>query len=164
MAFPKLWETAQDFIERYWSFKPIQREDNGFVSGFMTGISLGAVWTPCVGPIVATVATLVAANAFSLIAVLLIFSYALGTGFPLYLIARGGRTVSQKLTFFRKNHELVRSVFGAVILLTAIMIFFGIDRAIQTWTIDVLPSFWTQLASTFENALHVSDDLRQLKK
>jgi hypothetical protein len=44
------------------------------------------------------------------------------------------------------------------------MIFFGIDRAIQTWTLDVLPSFWTQLAGTFENALHVSDDLRQLKK
>jgi cytochrome c biogenesis protein CcdA len=164
MAFPKLSERAQDFIERYWNVKPIQRESNGFVGGFLTGISLGVVWTPCVGPIIATVATLVATNAFSPISVLLVFFYALGTGVPLYLIARGGRTVSQKLTFFKKNHELVRSVFGTVILLTALMIFFGIDRAIQTRTLDVFPSFWTQLASTFENAWHVSDNLRRLKE
>jgi cytochrome c biogenesis protein CcdA len=164
MVFPKLWKNTQVFIEKYWKAKPIQQQGNGFGSGFLAGVSLGIVWTPCIGPVVATVATLAALDSFSLISVLIIFFYALGTGVPLYLIAKGGRKVTQKLTFFKQNNEQVRSIFGSVILITAVMIYFSIDRIVQAWTLSVLPTSWTLLASTFENSLHVTNILRQLKK
>ena len=39
------------------------REGTGFTSGFITGLALGLVWTPCAGPILATIATLAATQA-----------------------------------------------------------------------------------------------------
>ncbi len=164
MVFPKLWEKTQWFIEKYWNVKPIHHQGNGFGSGLLTGVSLGVVWTPCVGPVVATIATLVAVNSFSLVAILLLFFYALGTGVPLYVIAKGGRNVTQKLTFFKENHEQVRRLFGIVMLLTALGIYIGADRALQAWTLHVLPSSWTQLAGNFEQWLHVTPILHQLKR
>jgi len=163
MLFPKLYETVQVFIERHWKVQPIQKSGNGFGSGFVTGVSLGIVWTPCIGPVVATVATLAAVNSFSFISVLIAFSYALGTGIPLYFIAKGGSRVTQKLTLFKTRNELVRQIFGIIIIATAFMIYFNVDRTIQAWTLQVLPPSWTQLAGNFENSLHVNSTLKQLK-
>ena len=82
----------------------------------------------------------------------------------MYLIAKGGRNVTQKLTFFKENHEQVRRIFGNVIFLTALSIYIGADKALQAWTLQVLPSAWTQLAGNFEQWLHVTPLLRQLRR
>ena len=37
----------------------IKSTSTGFLGGLMTGVSLGAVWSPCAGPILATIAALV---------------------------------------------------------------------------------------------------------
>src|SRR5438046_6472443 len=37
-----------------------QVQSTGFKSGFITGLSLGIIWTPCAGPILATIAALAA--------------------------------------------------------------------------------------------------------
>lgn len=163
LVFPHLWEIGQCFIEKYWNVKPIQQEGNGFASGLITGGSLGIVWTPCVGPVVATVATLAALNSFSFISILILLSYATGIGIPLYYIAKGGREVTQKLTFFKKRNQNARRIFGIIILLTALIIYFGVDRSLQAWTLQVLPSSWTSLAGTFEDALQVNPVLEQLQ-
>ena len=39
--------------------------DNDFSSGFLTGLSLGIVWTPCSGPLLASIATLAATGQVS---------------------------------------------------------------------------------------------------
>jgi len=163
MVFPKLYEKVQFFIERHWKVRPIKKQGNGFESGFITGVSLGIIWTPCVGPIVATVATLAATNSFSLITVFIAFSYALGTGLPLYAIARGGSSVTKRLTLFKTHNKQIRQVFGGIILATALFIYFGADRAVQSFTLNVLPSSWTQLGANFENSLHINSTLKQLK-
>jgi len=164
MLFPKLWEKMQYFIEQHWKITPVQSQGGGFGGGFLTGVSLGIVWTPCIGPVVATVATLAAVNSFSPLTILIAFSYALGTGIPLYFIAKGGRAVTQKLTIFKTNNQGIRQIFGAVILVTAVFISLGYDRTLQAWTLSHLPSNWTQLAATFEQKVNVNETLQTLKK
>lgn len=164
MLFPILWEKMQIVIGRYWKVKPVQNQNTGFGSGFITGISLGVVWTPCIGPVVATVATLAAVNQFSLATVFIAFAYALGTGIPLYFIAKGGQKVTAKLTIFKTNNEKIRKIFGMIVLATALFIWTGADRALQAWTLQVLPPSWTQLGGNFEQSLHVTKLLKQLKK
>ncbi len=163
MVFPKLWEKAQGWIEKYWRFQPSQNKDSGFGSGFITGVSLGIVWTPCIGPVVAAVATLAAVSSFSLSAVFIALAYALGTGIPLYFIANGGSKVSQKLSFVKKENQKIRQIFGLIILVTALFIWSGADRVLQAWTLNNLPESWTQLATTFENKFNVSTELDKLK-
>ena len=50
--------------------KGVQSARNGFSGGFITGLSLGLVWAPCVGPIMAAVITLAITEAVTWNAVL----------------------------------------------------------------------------------------------
>ncbi|MBI4130591.1 DUF3179 domain-containing protein [Candidatus Roizmanbacteria bacterium] len=163
LVFPSVWEKAQVWIEKYWHFQTSQNKNSGFGGGFITGVSLGIVWTPCIGPVVAAVATLAAVSSFSLSAVFIALAYALGTGIPLYFIAKGGSKVSQKLSFVKKENQKIRQIFGLIILVTALFIWSGADRVLQTWTLNNLPQSWTQLATTFENKFNVSTELDKLK-
>lgn len=164
MIFPKLWVKIQFFIEQHWHIQPVQQKNSGFAGGLLTGISLGIVWTPCIGPVIATVATLVAVNKFSFGTVFIAFAYALGTGIPLYFIAKGGQKVTSKLTIFKTKNEAIRQVFGIVILATALFIWTGSDRALQAWTLSHLPQSWTQLATTFENRVKIDKSLQDFLK
>lgn len=164
LVFPIIWEKVQIFIERHWHFQPKQNKDSGFWGGFLTGVSLGIVWTPCIGPVVAVVATLAAVSSFSFSAILIAFAYALGTGIPLYFIAKGGAKVSQKLTFFKSENQKIRQIFGIIILVTALFIWTGADRKLQEWTLQNLPESWTQLVTTFEDKLNLDDQLKELKE
>lgn len=163
MVFPVFWEKIQTIIERHWKAIPKQNKSNGFSGGFITGASLGIVWTPCVGPVLATVATLSAVNKFSLETVFIAFAYALGTGVPLYFIAKGGKSVIKKLKIFKTNNEKIRQAFGIIVLVTALFIWTGTDKALQAWTLENLPSNLTQTATTFEENSGIKELLRGLK-
>lgn len=164
MVFPIIWERMQAVIEQHWKIAPVRNQSNGFGGGFITGVSLGIVWTPCIGPVLATVATLAAVNSFSLATVAIAFAYALGTGLPLYFIAKGGRTITAKLGIAKQNNPKIRRIFGIIILVTALFIWIGADRTLQVWTLSHLPESWTQLASTFEKKANVSKSLQEIKK
>ncbi|QQG43194.1 MAG: DUF3179 domain-containing protein [Candidatus Daviesbacteria bacterium] len=163
LVLPVIWEKVQIWVERYWHFQPIQNQTGGFWGGFLTGTSLGIVWTPCIGPVVAAMATLAAVSSFSLTMVAVVLAYAIGAGVPLYFIARGGSAASQKLTFFKIENQKIRQVFGIIILTTALFIWTGLDRVVQGWTLANLPQSWTQIATTFESSVKVDTQLRELK-
>ena len=59
-----------------------QRSD--FSGGFITGLALGVVWTPCSGPILASVATLAATNKLSIQVVIVTLFYVAGVSIPLF--------------------------------------------------------------------------------
>lgn len=163
LVFPKAWEIIQTVIERYWHFQPVSSKDAGFVGGFVTGVSLGIVWTPCIGPVVAAVATLAAVSSFSVIAVFIALAYALGTAVPLYFIAKGGSEVGKKLGFIKTKNQEIRQVFGLIILATALLIWSGADRAFQAWTLSTLPESWTKITTSFEKQLVDEEELEKIK-
>lgn len=162
MVFPIIWEKALVLIERFWRVRPAQSQDSGFGGGFISGVSLGVVWTPCIGPVVAAVATLAAVNSLSFASVLIVLSYALGTAVPLYFIAKGGRAATAKLGFVKTNNQKIRQIFGVIILTTALFIWTGADRTLQAWTLANLPESWTQLATTFEKSAKIDEQLGAL--
>lgn len=164
MIFPSTWERIQFFIEKFWKIKPIQNKNDGFFGGIITGISLGIVWTPCIGPLIATVATLSAINSFSVFTILITISYSLGTSVPLYYIAKGGSVLTRKFSIINQNNQKIRAIFGVVILLTAILIFTDGDKLIQSWVISHLPEFVTQPVSIFENKLNINQKLQIFSK
>ena len=164
LLFPKAWEVVQATIEKYWQIKPISStKESGFAGGFLTGCSLGLVWTPCIGPVMAAVATLAAVSSFSVMAVFIALAYALGTGLPLYYIAKGGSALTQKLGIIKTHNQLIRQIFGCIILLTAMLIWTGADRAFQAWTLENLPETWTQITTSFESSLKLDPQMLDLK-
>src|SRR5919198_3943176 len=99
----------------------------GSSGGFVLGLSLGLVFTPCAGPIFSYVAVRAGSEHLNLKAVLLIVAYALGAAVPMLLVALGGREISSKL-----RGPLVRPALGVVMALAGIAIVFNLDTKAQT--------------------------------
>jgi cytochrome c biogenesis protein CcdA len=76
-----------------------QKSGNGFVPGLATGLSLGIVWAPCAGPILATIAALSAMREISLSLVFVTLFYVAGVGIPLFAFAYGGRSLISRTRF-----------------------------------------------------------------
>lgn len=103
----------------------------GFWSGFIFGIALGLLWTPCAGPILAAITTLVATQSINFITILITFAYSLGAGIPLFLIAYGGSKAVQSSRFLTKYTEQIRQFFGVLMILSAVAIALHWDMILQ---------------------------------
>jgi cytochrome c biogenesis protein CcdA/thiol-disulfide isomerase/thioredoxin len=97
--------------------------------GFLLGASLGLVFVPCAGPVLATVTVLAAQHRVGLDAVLLTLFYALGAGLVFLLVAIGGQRVTRRL---RANRRWFRPALGAIMAAAAVGIVFNLDQTLQT--------------------------------
>jgi len=97
--------------------------------GFLLGASLGLVFVPCAGPVLATVTVLAAQHRVGFDAVLLTLFYALGAGLVFLLVAIGGQRVTRRL---RANRRWFRPALGAIMAAAAVGIVFNLDQTLQT--------------------------------
>lgn len=134
----------------------------GFASGFVTGLSLGVIWTPCAGPILATIATLAATQAVNLDVILVTFFYVLGVGIPLFIFATLGKHVFSKTRTFSKYTGRIQQVFGIIMILTAALIATNYDKVLQIKLLNAFPQFGATLNS-FESNSAIKQQLDKLK-
>lgn len=134
----------------------------GFIGGLVMGTSLGLLWTPCAGPILASVITLAATSTITLEAILITFAYACGSATVLLLIAYGGKTITNKLKTIGVHTVSIQISFGVIMILMSLAIFFNADRRFQTYIIQNLPSWALTPLATIESNEQVSSLLSQL--
>lgn len=91
----------------------------GRAGGFILGLSLGAVWTPCSGPVLMSIVALAASSAATSRALALLLAFGVGTTIPMLLVAYGGKAVIHRLPALARNALPVRRVFAALTLLMA---------------------------------------------
>lgn len=108
-------------------------------SGLAVGVSLGLVWTPCAGPILGAILTLAASAGDYLTTSLLMFSYAVGAGIPMFGIAYGGHVLQKRLAKIGAHQSLLNKIFGVLVILTAVAIFTGYDIVIQSYLVQFYP-------------------------
>ncbi|NNM67308.1 MAG: cytochrome c biogenesis protein CcdA, partial [Spirochaetales bacterium] len=130
----------------------------GFWSGLVLGASLGLVWTPCVGPIMASVVSLALSQTVDAGSVFITLAYSAGTAVPLFLILQGGRTLLNKFPSFTRHSSGIQRFFGALMILTGIALFTGFDRTVQTWILQTFPQYGAGLTS-LENQKIVRQEL-----
>src|SRR5450759_348766 len=69
----------------------------GNIGGFVLGTTLGLVWTPCAGPVLGSILTVVATSSDTAWASLLLVIYATGAAIPMLAIAYGGQAVTTRV-------------------------------------------------------------------
>jgi cytochrome c biogenesis protein CcdA/thiol-disulfide isomerase/thioredoxin len=106
-----------------------RRRSGDLGGGFVLGASLGLVFVPCAGPVLATVSVLAAERRVGVQLVLLTLFYAAGAGLVLLLVAVGGQRVSRRL---RSTRAWWRPALGAVMAAAALAIVFNLDQTLQT--------------------------------
>jgi cytochrome c biogenesis protein CcdA/thiol-disulfide isomerase/thioredoxin len=130
----------------------------GFWSGLVLGASLGLVWTPCVGPIMASVVSLALSQTVDAGSVFITLAYSAGTAVPLFVILQGGRTLLNKFPSFSRHSAGIQRFFGALMILTGVALFTGFDRTVQTWILQAFPQYGSGLTA-LENQKIVRQEL-----
>ena len=111
---------------------------DGFWSGVVLGISLGFVYAPCAGPILAGVITVSASQTFTAGRLAVALAYGIGSAAVLYLLILGGRRLAAPLT--RRGPGL-QIAMGAVMVLVALAMLGEYDIKFQNRIASDLPSF-----------------------
>ncbi len=115
------------------------QKKNSLLSAFLIGTSLGLVWAPCAGPILASILILAKTQQDLIQVALLMLSYSLGAGIPMLLIAYGGNWVIKRLKFFKQQGQNIQKGAGVVLIIGVILIATGLDTKIQTALFSLFP-------------------------
>lgn len=162
LLIPKIQLLIELLFSKVTSSLPKQRFGENFWGGIFLGISLGLVWTPCVGPIMASVIALAASSQINLVTILVTLAYSIGTAVPMLAVIFGGRKVLQKIPYLQANSIKIQKFFGVVMIVTAIGLYFNIDRDFQTFVLRLFPQYGSGLTNIENNNL-VFDQLKQLQ-
>lgn len=137
-------------------------QQNEFLPGFVTGLSLGVVWSPCAGPILASIAALAATGNVSIQVVLVTLAYVVGVGIPLFAFAYGGQRFVHRARGINKYTARIQQIFGVLMILTAFLIYTNKDKEIQVALLNRFPVLATAL-NGFETNDSVTTELRKLR-
>ena len=142
-----------------WLARPLQlltrRRGGELGGGFLLGASLGLVFVPCAGPVLAAVTVLAARREVGLDSVLLTLAYAAGAAVPMLAIAVAGARAARGL---RARAAPVRRVAGVLVAAAALAIALGVDRNLQT----AIPGYTEALQERFERSGAAQRELREL--
>ena len=115
-----------------------QRE--GALGGLVLGSTLGLVWTPCAGPVLGSILTLVATSNNLTWAGTLLLAYAIGAAIPMLLIAYGGQAATTRVRSLARISPRLQQGFGIVVIAFAVAAYFQYDTLIVAWLTGFYPT------------------------
>src|SRR6187401_367416 len=117
LLFPKV----EEIVQR--PFLRLTRRPGGDLGGgFLLGASLGLVFVPCAGPVLAAISANAARVHFGWRTIFITVFYALGAAIPMLIVAYLGENATRRL---RASVPQLRPILGIVMALAALAIVFN---------------------------------------
>ena len=117
---------------------------------YFLGLLLGAVWSPCVGPILGATITLASQGENLTHTTFALALFGLGAGLPLILLGMLSRQsmmrVKSKLVCVGK---IGKYSLGALLILLGLFIIIGLDKKIETLILSLMPDWLILLITKF---------------
>ena len=143
-----------ELVERPFRFFT-RRRAGDLGGGFLLGASLGLVFIPCGGPVLATLTANAATDRVGGWIVAIAIAYAAGAAVPLLAIARGSRGLT---TRFRQHAQTVRVAGGVLMAAAAVVIYQGWAESLQT----KVPGYAQWVQDAIEGSSAAQDRLARL--
>lgn len=112
----------------------------GNLGGFILGTTLGLVWTPCAGPVLGSILTVIATSTDTAWASVLLVVYAIGAAIPMLAIAYGGQAVTTRVRSVAAISPRLQQGFGAIVIAFAVASYLQYDTLIVAWLTGFYPS------------------------
>ena len=160
LMIPPLAARLEAWISQFAGRAGVARGGDGFWSGTAVGASLGLVYAPCAGPILAGVITVSASQSFSAGRLAVALSYGIGSAVVLYFLMLGGRRVLAPLA--RRGAGL-QVAMGAVMVVFALAMLGNYDIRFQNRIAADLPSFLVNPTESLEATASAQSALADIR-
>ena len=100
------------------------KKDN-FIGAIVLGIALAFGWTPCIGPILASVLSVAASKNSYLYGMYLLFIYSMGIAIPFLITATmiQGAVVAMKFKRILKYTKTIKIVTGIIMIIAGVLVY-----------------------------------------
>ena len=119
----------------------LETKSSGVIGSYLVGLAFAFGWTPCVGPILATILMVAAGGDSILYGTSLLSVYAAGIGIPFLIAALAVNPFINIMTHFRKHIHKVEITIGILLVITGIAIFTGSLADASIWLLETFPEF-----------------------
>ena len=103
----------------------------GFFSSILFGVVFALGWTPCVGAFLGSALSLAANKGSMPEGVLLLFTYSLGLGIPLFISAILIDRLKGAFNFIKRNYKIINTVSGILLIILGILMATGVFDVIS---------------------------------
>ena len=114
--------------------------------GFVLGLSLGLVFVPCAGPVLAAITVVGAEHRVGWSSVVLTLAFAGGVAVPLLGFALAGQYLATRMRSVRTHAATARRAIGAVLVVTALLLTLNLTDGLQR----LLPGYADALTTNIE--------------
>jgi cytochrome c-type biogenesis protein len=111
----------------------------GLWSAYLMGLAFAFGWTPCIGPILATILAVAGSEQTAARGAVLLAAYSLGLGAPFVLAALAMERFLASARRFRSQFDRLEKLVGALLVLTGIAFLSGGVQAVSGWLINAFP-------------------------
>ncbi len=115
----------------------LHRKPAGYLGSFVIGLAFAAGWTPCIGPILASILIVAATEGEVYHGMALLLVYSLGLGTPFFL---SSLALHRFLVFFnryKKHIRIMEVITGVFLIIIGVMIFTNylsiLSRYVSVW-------------------------------
>ena len=112
----------------------------GLWGAYVMGLAFAAGWTPCIGPILAAILAVAAAEATVAKGAGLLAVYSLGLGVPFLVAAFAVGPFTAFVVRFRAYLGHVEKVMGGLLVLTGIAFLAGFFTQFNNWMLEAFPA------------------------
>lgn len=117
----------------------LTRRPLGMIGAVPVGMAFGFAWTPCVGPVLAAVLTLAAAEQDVFRGALLLFTYALGLGLPFLASALLLTLAFGSLAWLRRYSRPITALSGIFLVIMGVALVTDALFTFNTWILRLVP-------------------------
>jgi cytochrome c-type biogenesis protein len=119
----------------------LEHKPVGYVGSFLVGVTFGAGWTPCIGPILGGILTFAATRQTLDEGVLLLAFYSAGLAVPFILSAVGFTWFLATFKRLRRHIVWVERTSGALLVLVGLLLLSGQFTMLASWAANLTPDW-----------------------
>lgn len=117
----------------------LHKKPSGFIGTFVVGIAFAAGWTPCIGPILASILMIAATSGHAGEGVSLLSVYSLGLGVPFLISGLLFHHFLIAFNRFRKHIRLIEIITGVMLMAVGIMLMFDLMGTLTMYLYQWFP-------------------------
>jgi len=119
----------------------LERKPVGYVGSFLVGVTFGAGWTPCIGPILGGILTFAATRQTLGEGVQLLAFYSAGLAVPFILSAVGFTWFLATFKRLRRHIVWVERASGALLVIVGLLLLSGQFTMLASWAANLTPDW-----------------------